>query len=314
MQGSLTVSGLSDQAVDRFITEQVSTLPGVAGRSKDISVFLTGSRALGIHGDHSDIDIELVCDQAVYNDIHKACFNAKLVTSRVSFFMRFPSTIAADYFGQKVGGVHLSLIPLERIERQLSNYEDVPMWIWQNAAMVIDPKMQVELVVNKYQKCPEDVLVRKIKYHWLKAGYWLVDVYPQQHKIGGDMIAATSALVNAMHEYMRLFLLVESRPYPYVKRLTKIASGTMLGRKFCGLFSQLTASILSGGRDEQEVWDRLDAAFRRLSCCDLSKDAMKLWEQCGHMMVAAGVNRDWVEADYDNVDELLTGQLGSFEL
>lgn len=314
MQTSLKSSGLTEIAVDKFVAEQVFTLPGISDRKNEISVFLTGSRAIGLHCDHSDVDIDLVCDQLLYDEIHKACFDAKRIASRVSFYLRFDTATAADYFGPRVGGVHLSLVSLENIQRKLSDYEDVPMWIWQNAIVVSDPKMRVDNLVESCRKIPEDVLVRKIKYHWLKAGYWLVDVYPYQHKVGSDMIAASAALVNAMHEFMRLFLLVESRPYPYVKRLTKSAAVTTLGRKFCPLFNQLTSSILAGERDEREVWERLDAVFRSLSCCDLSKDAMKLWQLSGHAMVAAGVDRDWVEADYDNIDELLMGQLGPFEL
>ena len=314
MISDLNGTGVTKQSLEDFVDGEVMTLPGLENRGNRLSVFLTGSRSVGMHSDQSDIDLEVVCGQHIFDDVRKACLEAGVITSKFGFFVKLEPSRAAEYFGERNGGVHFSITPTERLEKKLSEYNDITMWIWQNARMVADPGMQVERVVEAYREYPEDVLVRKIKYHWLKAGYWLVDVYPHHHKAGSDVLAAMTALANGMHEYLRVFNLVEKRPYPYPEKLMKVSGSTNLGRKFCGFFKQLGLDLVSGGRDEDEIWERLDGVFRRLCCCDLSKEAMKLWQQCQFGMIGAGVDRDWVEADYENINELLSGELVELSL
>jgi hypothetical protein len=43
---------------------------------------------------------------------------------------------------------------------------------------------------------------------------------------------------------------------------------------------------------------------------DLPAEAKPMWEACTKAMIAAGVDPQWVEADYANIDELLLGELG----
>jgi hypothetical protein len=47
-----------------------------------------------------------------------------------------------------------------------------------------------------------------------------------------------------------------------------------------------------------------------LECADTNQDAARLQEACAAAMIAAGVEPEWVEADYYNIDELLNGMLG----
>ncbi|MHC4481056.1 MAG: hypothetical protein ACYS1C_08850 [Planctomycetota bacterium] len=63
---SLEERGIDPAALDRFIEEQIYALPGVDGPSEVFTILLTGSRGAGIHTDESDVDIDLVCPQAIY--------------------------------------------------------------------------------------------------------------------------------------------------------------------------------------------------------------------------------------------------------
>ena len=53
-----------------------------------------------------------------------------------------------------------------------------------------------------------------------------------------------------------------------------------------------------------------EQVFQRLGCWDKTDEGRELEYVCGQAMIEAGVERDWVRADYDNVGELLSGQLG----
>ena len=82
--------------------------------------------------------------------------------------------------------------------------------------------------------------------------------------------------------------------------------------QFCPFFEELTELILGGKGACGDVWQRLDGAFERLCCSDMSEEAKRLQDGCSAAMIAAGVDGDWVKADYNNVDELLQGRLGPF--
>lgn len=47
-----------------------------------------------------------------------------------------------------------------------------------------------------------------------------------------------------------------------------------------------------------------------LCCGDLSEQAEEFENACFQAMIDAGVDPEWVEADYENIEELLLGRLG----
>ena len=88
------------------------------------------------------------------------------------------------------------------------------------------------------------------------------------------------------------------------------ADTTALGRKW-GVFLQgLVELALGRAEPEQDPWTRLERARELLICEDVTEEARQLAQDCAQAMLAAGVEQSWVEADYDNIDELLNGELG----
>jgi predicted nucleotidyltransferase len=53
--------GIDPRAMDRYIAEQIYTLPGVARPEEQFSIVLTGSRSVGAQTPESDVDLEVLC-------------------------------------------------------------------------------------------------------------------------------------------------------------------------------------------------------------------------------------------------------------
>ena len=98
--------------------------------------------------------------------------------------------------------------------------------------------------------------------------------------------------------------------FPYTEKLTRVAGTTQLGRQFAPLLQQVVDLVLGHVEAERSVWERLETAFEMICCYDVSADCRRLDDACAQAMVEAGVPRAWVEADYDNIGELLSGALG----
>jgi len=61
---------------------------------------------------------------------------------------------------------------------------------------------------------------------------------------------------------------------------------------------------------ERDPWERMGEAARLLFDSDSSPECRLLEEAAYTAMLAAGVEPEWVAADYRNIDELLQGKLG----
>lgn len=303
-------AGISSEAVARYVEEQIYSLPGVAAPQQSFTVLLTGSRATGTHRPTSDVDLDVLCPQAVYEAVHRASLEAGIITSATSFFAVRPEDDWERYFGGDLGRPHFSLVSLEDVSGQLREFEDVPLWIFTNAKVLSDPGGQFARLIADGSPYPRDVLVRKIKYRWLLAAYHEVEVYPHHHGSQEDLLAASAAVLNAISDLVRVFFLVEGRPFPYAEKLLPLAPMSRLGLEFLPFLQRVVNLVLGVEGDAHDAWSRLDAAIRLLSYSDRSEDCRRLEEACGAAMIAAGVEPEWVAADFDNIDELLTGKLG----
>ncbi len=302
-------SGIDPDAFGRYVDEQIYTLPGIDDHREVLSILLTGSRATGTYTDKSDVDIDVVCPRRVYRTLHRAAIEAKIIDTPESFFVLRPEKKWERYFGAGSGRPHFTVVCLEDVEDHIRNYRDVWLWVWTTARIVADPSRQFQQAMETFSGYPRDVLVRKIKYHWLLAGYWSIDVMPFSCH-ADDMIAAgTAAMVNTIHEFLKVFFLVEGKPFPYTEKLMRLSRTTELGREFQGLLQRAGDLIVGTAGDVEDSWSRLDEAFALLNP-DSQTDNCHFPETCARIMIQAGVEPKWVEADYRNIDELLLGQLG----
>ncbi len=307
---ALEDSGLEEDALRQFVNEQIYSLPGTTRHRDAFTVLLTGSRSIGAHKPESDVDVDVLCPRSVYESVHRASLEAGIVRSERSFLYVLQGDDWDRYFGRQKSRPHFSLTPLEEVERQFRDYDDVWLWIWTNAAVVADPNRQFQRIVDGFAGYPQSVLINKIKYRWLLAAYWALDVYPHNHAGDHDLPAAAASLANAVNEFARFFFLVEGRPFPYAEKLMPFAAQTELGREFCPMLQRAVDLVVGRTDTGLDVWHRLDRAFELLACSDLSPDCRRLEGACARAMVAAGVPEKWVEADYTNIDELLLGKLG----
>jgi len=303
-------SGIESAALHRFLKEQVYTLPGTERHRKEFSVLLTGSRATGTFSDGSDVDIDVVCPRAVYDAVLRASREAGIVTTEKSFFCFARGGDPQRYFGQDKGYPHYSLTPLDTVERHFREYEDVWLWVWTNAKVISDPGEQFGRLASSFTGYPHEVLERKLKYRWLRSEYAAIDVYPNHPSGDADLLPAMGALSDAIADLLRLSFLVEGRPFPYTEKLMRYAPTTALGRKWGPFLQSLVELAVGKAEPEQGPWTRLNRARELLICEDVSEEGRQLWEDCTQAMVAAGVAPEWVEGDYQNIDELLNGELG----
>lgn len=304
------ISGVESEALCRFINECIYSLPGTTAHRDTFTILLTGSRSIGAHAPSSDVDIDVLCPRSVYQSVHRAAVESGMIHTDLSFFYVLPGDDWYRYFGRQKGRPHFSLAPLEEVERQFGEYDDVWLWIWTNAAVIADPSGQFQRIRDGFTGYPKDVLVRKIKYRWLLDAYWTIDVYPHNHAGNHDLPAAAASLANAVTELLRFFFLVEGKPFPYAEKLMALAAGTELGREFCPMLQRVVDLVVGRADPGRDTWARLDSAFELLACSDLSPECRRLENACGRAMIAAGVPEKWVEADYANIDELLLGRLG----
>ncbi len=299
------------EALRRYIEEQIYSLPGVDDPAEAFTLLLTGSRATGTHTDRSDVDLEVLCPQPIYEAVHRAAFDAGIISTPKSFFVTAPETDWERYYGPDVGRPHFSVTSLEHVERHFRQYEDVWLWIWTSAQVIADPGGQFERIRRGFSGYPPEVLIRKIKYRWLLGCYWGIEVYPHHHaSAGGALLTAATSLLNAVNEYLRVFFLVDDRPFPYIEKLMPLAAATTLGSEFVPVLQRYVDLVVGRADGGENPWTRLDQVFTHLFCDDLSEEARRLTTACGERMIAAGVDPDWVDADYANIDELLLGELG----
>ena len=303
-------TGIDENAFLRYVEEQIYALPGVDKPEEAFTILLTGSRATGTDGPASDVDIDVLCRRATYEALHRACLDAGIINANKSFFLVVPEEHWERYFGGEKGRPHFSVTSLDHVERQFREYEDVWMWVWTNARIVRDPERQFERIVGAFQGYPPDILVRKLKYRWLLAGYWAVELFPHHHTTSNEgLLAASAALLSAVHEYLRLFLLADGRCFPYAERLPQVAADTELGRQYLPMMQRTVDLVVGPAGADMTVWERLDEAAGGL--IDGDRESVDAFERtCGEKMIQAGVEPEWMAADFRNIDELLLGELG----
>lgn len=302
--------GLPDGALEAYIAEQIFTLPGVTGHEEALSVVLTGSRAIGQHTAGSDVDLEVVCAAEVSDCIQRALLSEGRVTAVTQTLHLAPESGWQRYFGESPGRPHFSIISLEEMKRHFREFDDVRIWIWTNSVILHDSANRVGAVLDAWKGYPRDVLVKKIKYRWTLASYWAIEVYPHHHSCDEDMPAASTALLNAVGELLKFFFLVEGKPFPYTERLFRYADRTRLGREFSDFLLRIAALATGAVWENRGVWARLDEAFRLLCITDESPECRRLEEAAAEAMSQAGVEPEWIAADFANIDELLSGRLG----
>ena len=293
-----------------YVAEQIFTLPGVARPRDEFSIVLTGSRATGTCTAGSDVDLVVVCARDVYESVQQAALaDGRIAAPSVSFHV-LRDDDWQRYYGPNAGRPHFSITPADEMERHFREHDDVYLWIWSHAVVLHDPGRRFECVRDRFTGYPPDVLVRKIQYRWMLAAYWIIDVYPHHASCDGELLPAATAVLQSINELYRFFFLVEGKPFPYPEKLPRFVCDTRLGKAFVPLLTQAVDLVVGHEWPDRSAWDRLSEASRLICDSDSSPAWRRLEQAAYEAMRAAGVDPAWVEADYDNIEELLLGKLG----
>ncbi|MHB9130869.1 MAG: hypothetical protein ACYDBB_07225 [Armatimonadota bacterium] len=65
-------TGIDATALQRYIEEQIYTLPGTDRQREEFTILLTGSRSMVLHSPQSDVDLDVLCPLEVYASVHRA--------------------------------------------------------------------------------------------------------------------------------------------------------------------------------------------------------------------------------------------------
>jgi hypothetical protein len=302
--------GVNYTSLNRYINDNIYTLPGIDNHQDKLTVLLTGSRAFGKYTHSSDVDIDVLCTREVYNLIQAEMLKRDFTTSIDQAFYNLPKTGWEQYFGPGVERPHFTITPIEEVKRQIEEYQDIPLWVWSNALILNDPRDQFKDIIDNFHKYPEDILKTKIKYRYLLSSYWLIDGYPHNHAKDADFLSAAMALLNGIHELYRFFFLVEGKPYPYSEKLSLYVTETKLGKRFKPFTDRIINMVVGYDQDEKDVWKRLDRAIELILYGNISPESNQLFDACDEAMIDAGIEEPWVKSSYDNIDDLLLGRLG----
>ena len=304
-------TGIDKDAFMRYVEEQVYTLPGVDDPRACFTVLLTGSRACGVHADDSDVDIDVLCPEAVYQAVHRESLAAGIVESPDSFgIVTAPESGWEAYFGASKGRPHFSLISLADVQRHFATYIDPWLWVWLNARVIVDPGRQFQGIRSTFSGYPHDVLVRKVKYHWLLAGYWSICVTPLRDTSNDSALAASTAILNTVTELLKLCYLLDGKPLPYAGKLMALADSTTLGRQFKPMFRRAVDLVLGKAADTDSFADRVARAFAMFNDSESCQECKQFETAFFAKMSEIGVPADWLKADFKNIDDLLLGRLG----
>lgn len=257
------------------------------------------------------MDLDVICSRDDFYKIQSEMVKLGRTTNINQGFYNFLEEDFERYFGEGIDRPHFSITPIDIIRKQIENYEDIPLWIWTNCMVVNDPNHQFENVINSFNRYPKEVLIKKIKYRYLLSCYWIIDGYPHHHNRKEDMLMASLSILNGIHELYRLFYLLDGKPYPYSEKLALYVEATTLGKKFKAFLEDIIDLVMGNSvYKEIEVWDRLDSAIERVLYGGVSKEADYLAEECDKALIEAGIDETWVKDGYNNIDELLQGELG----
>lgn len=98
--------------------------------------------------------------------------------------------------------------------------------------------------------------------------------------------------------------------YPYTEKICDFVQETRPGKQFSPLFGRINQFVTSGESTEMNFWGRLDTARGMLLMDEEYESARELSSACDEAMLHAGIEEDWIRTGYDNIDELLQGELG----
>lgn len=284
--------------IKEFVVNELFTIPVLAEHQDSLSVYLTESRPAGVFSDKQNIDFEVVCPMAIFDEIQKKFFESGRTASLTASFYDFPEAGYKDYFGE-ITIPHFSLSPQERIKENLKRFDEEQMWMWINAKLIIDNG--VSAVINgELLSFPQDVLIAKLKKYYMEYNLSIIDTYPAHDDADEMKHIAAYAIYNALINLYRFCFLAEKQPFPTADKLPLYAKSTKMYIALSNIFNEIYGLLdnLSG----KDAWERLEKCRGMLCYDNLYASSRKISEHMDNALLEAGCEVEWVDVGYNNIN------------
>jgi hypothetical protein len=293
--------------IKEFVLNEIFVMPELSAYKDNLNVYLTGSRATGGYSDKSDIDLDILCPQDIYGKIQENFFRSGKTSSVKASFYNLDDVDWRAYFGD-IGEPHFSISPQEKILAKLKKYDEVTMWIWGNAKLLVDNGVS-SIFTQDLFVFPQDILIEKLKKYYMDYLYHIIDGYPS-HDDSNDMKhIAVYSIYSALLSIYRFAYLAEKRPFPYTEKLVTHVKTTGLYKEFADTFQEIYRLLESiGGED---AWKKIEKCRGMLCYDDVYECSDALGKYMDAVLLKAGCDAEWVEAGYENINDYL---LSSFSV
>jgi hypothetical protein len=173
-----------------FVEAKFKKLDDVTG------VLLMGSTPLGYADGLSDVDLEVVATNKLYNEVKACC------------------EVSEQYRGISVSWEWMTF---EELASQFKDWkDDIDLWVYSKSKILHDPKHRVENLLSKYERYPKKIWLEKLFLY----GHFATAQAPYDSGKSiqrGDLITAQLCLNQAMEYYTALIFILNHSFVPYRK-------------------------------------------------------------------------------------------------
>ena len=181
---------------------------------KDTAVLLVGSRALGVGGPWSDLDLWLLG-------------NKERLEGRARAEYELTGQVFVDRGDLQA---HYTFYDFRDLEERLARWTDELLWIVHVSQLLHDPVGRASDMKERFRDYPHDVLERKLRW-------WLCNYWQCQGRLGvaarGTAASAVMIAAECIESLCKVCCLADGRPFPYLKWLRRAAEKTTLGPLVC---------------------------------------------------------------------------------
>jgi hypothetical protein len=206
----------------RFINERLFKYPELAECRDKLSIVLAGSRSANYNVASSDYDLLGLCDAATYARILQLAGRSPSVSG-------IDISVDRDAVKQQYDlEVDIAIYEIRRIQRAFRAYNDVILWIWTNAKIILDPSRAVTDLQSSFRGYPKGIAEKKLKKHFLKDFHLSVHALTYRPE-SQNVFSVLHAMTSKIAEMGKICCLLDDKPFPYEKWLLRACAETRIG-------------------------------------------------------------------------------------
>ena len=267
----------------RFIDDKLFQRPELVESQNRLAIVLAGSRAVGYHTPTSDYDLLGLCDASTYARILR---NTDQDPSVVGIDISVDRKEAEQILGREVD---FAVYDVDRIQHAFQEFNDVVLWIWTHAQVIVDPCHAVSELQTSVGGYPKDVLERKLKQHFLQDFHLSVHGLTY-HPKSQNIFAVLNTMTSKISEYGKMCCLLDGKPFPYEKWLLRACADTQLGERLVPIFERVLSTLSSLQNDVSGQWSHVREVIDAIDteACDALEEALISW----------GISKAWQDRSY----------------